>query len=425
MAEYHDRYGLAVTTGSGEAFEAYTEAFDLALAQCEGAAGLLERAIAADDTFPLAWSALSLQQRSRGDVPGANASLRRALAGAGDLTDREQGHLSVLESLAFDISRAESALHAHLARWPRDALIVSQARLFYIFLSPQPDRYRRMKDLFKAVAPGYSDDWYILGELAFAAEENHEYPRARDLAEESLGAYCNNAMAAHPMAHVFLETGDLDAGAAWLRGWLADWDRPGQFACHLTWHLALFELAREDLSAATGLLARVVSFAGRSNAALSDGASLAWRLKLDGAQDGLPWTQLSRLPDPPSFTFANAHHALVLAGLGDAEGLAAYIQALDLSAGSGHPTASACAEFSRGLRELTTGDYVAAATRMHSLLPQFRRFGGSHVQSEVFEDTAIAALGAAGRHSDATELLTARLRSRPSGRDQAWLARLG
>ena len=78
MAEYQDRYGLAVTTCSGEAFDAYAEAFDLALAQCEGAAGLLERAITADDAFSLAWSALSLQQRSRGDIPAANASLQRA-----------------------------------------------------------------------------------------------------------------------------------------------------------------------------------------------------------------------------------------------------------------------------------------------------------------------------------------------------------
>jgi hypothetical protein len=275
------------------------------------------------------------------------------------------------------------------------------------------------------VAPAYGDDWFMLSELAFAAEENGDYSRARDLAEQSLAGNPINAMAAHPLAHVFLETGGVEEGTRWLRGWLAGWDRPSVFACHLIWHLALFRLAVGDLADVTSLLGDVIGYCGRSLGALSDGSSLSWRLKLDGYDTDLPWPQLVALPDRPGFTFGNAHRALALAGQGDIDGLVSYGELLEGLAAQGHPTAGDCAEFTRALRFLIGGDPGKAADRLMELLPRFRNFGGSHAQTEVFEDTTIAALEMSGRCERAADLLAARLARRRSGRDDRWLARLG
>jgi hypothetical protein len=93
-------------------------------------------------------------------------------------------------------------------------------------------------------------------------------------------------------------------------------------------------------------------------------------------------------------------------------------------AASGHPTASDCAEFTRALGFLIGGDPGKAANRLMELLPRFRSFGGSHAQTEVFEDITIAALEMSGRRERAADLLIARLARRRSGRDGRWLARL-
>jgi len=78
-----------------------------------------------------------------------------------------------------------------------------------------------------------------------------------------------------------------------------------------------------------------------------------------------------------------------------------------------------------GGRDFIARDSRRAAGRLAAPLPRFRNFGGSHVQTEVFEDTAIAALETSGRRRPVAELLEARLARRPGGRDERWLARLG
>jgi hypothetical protein len=52
--------------------------------------------------------------------------------------------------------------------------------------------------------------------------------------------------AGHTLAHVYFETDDHDAGAGFLSGWLASYERTATYFCHLAWHLALFALAAGD-----------------------------------------------------------------------------------------------------------------------------------------------------------------------------------
>ena len=53
-----------------------------------------------------------------------------------------------------------------------------------------------------------------------------------------------NAVAAHSVAHVFFETGDAANGGEFLETWLKGFDPRAPYHVHLSWHQALFALAR-------------------------------------------------------------------------------------------------------------------------------------------------------------------------------------
>jgi hypothetical protein len=420
-----DRYGLWATTASPRAFDLYCVALDRALAQQGGADDLLREAVEEDDGFALAWALLGLQQRGAGDITGGNRSVDRARAVVSGLGEREQSHVAVLERfVALDVLGCEAAMHDHLASWPRDAVIVLQAHFLHNIFDWRPDRDRRLLDLSTKVAPAYGDDWFMAGELAFAVDEAGDHHRARDLAERALDANAMNARAAHGLSHALLEGSSADAGVKWLEPWLAGWEHAGPFACHLWWHLALFCLAEGDEEGATRAFDEIWRFRGLAVGVATDAPSLAWRLRLDGAGDSLPWNDLALLPDRPGFTFGNTHRALVLAALGDVDGLDDYADALTALVARGHPTAGVCATFVCTLAAHVKGDHQSAVRHLAEVAPVFRSFGGSHAQGEVFEDTAIAVLVAAGEIDEAEGLLRARLDRRRSVRDERWLDRL-
>lgn len=76
----------------------------------------------------------------------------------------------------------------------------------------------------------------------------------------------------------------------------------------------------------------------------------------------------------------------------------------------------------RGLIAYAAGDLAEAIAALEAALSELPRVGGSHAQRELYEDTLIAALLAAGRPQRARVLLAARLSRRPRARDSAWLA---
>lgn len=421
-----DRYGLEVTTTSPRALEFYGEALDRSLAQQSGAEELLREAVAEDENFALAWALLGLEERGSGDITGGNKSVARAGAVAAKLTERERSQLGVLDRfVALDVLGCEKAMHAHADAWPRDAVIVMQSHFLYNIFDWRLDRDRRLFEFLSRVAPSYGDDWFMAAELAFAVDEVGDHRRARDLAEQALEGNAMNGRAAHGMSHALLEGGEPDTGASWLAGWLDSWDRGGSFGCHLWWHLALFSLALGDDAGARRAYERIWGFKGEAVGVATDAPSLAWRLHLDDPSEPMPWGDLAALPDKPGFTFGNMHRALVLAGLGDVAALTAYADTLAALGESGHPTATLCAAFARGLAADVRGDPGAAARTIGDVAPSFRSFGGSHAQGEVLDDTFIAVLARAGERDEAARRLRSRLDRRPSRRDERWVERIG
>src|SRR5438093_1034740 len=89
-----------------------------------------------------------------------------------------------------------------------------------------------------------ADPEFALAQYAFAHHETGHIEEARRLAERSLVLRPTNAVAAHSVAHVCFETGDAASGGEFLESWLQGFDPRAPYHVHLSWHQALFELAR-------------------------------------------------------------------------------------------------------------------------------------------------------------------------------------
>src|SRR6516225_6889347 len=105
---YEDRYGLALSTTSSEAADAYREGVDLMLAGWPGAVPAFERAIGADPEFALAQIARARVHSfyQQGEAARKKAAVARALV-AKHGSVRERSHVEVL-ALAIEGRLAEA-----------------------------------------------------------------------------------------------------------------------------------------------------------------------------------------------------------------------------------------------------------------------------------------------------------------------------
>jgi tetratricopeptide (TPR) repeat protein len=412
-----DIFGLGISTGSSAAAEAFNDGLRRYLQQQAGAIEAFSVALLHDAEFGLARLGLGLGLRAEAQIKAGNDEIAAA---PGLRLDKREASLvnavALQVSLQFDI--AEESLQRHLTFWPNDALALSLRLALLNVFSSRPDRDVEMLRAVTSVQPAFADDPYPLAALAFALQENRRFAEAHDVATEAVRLMPNNARSAHAAAHTFFETGSFDEGERFLETWLDEWENPGGFACHLGWHSALSALSRADRGAARVRLDGLLSFVGRSLAALADCASLSWRLALDGDSDDLPWEALSEIPDLPGNRFGNAHRAMVLAGLHDVDGLRRYEDILAELGGLNRLSA----QWARSLRLMSTGRPVEAADVLDSLSPDFRTLGGSQAQTDVFRETHIAVLLRAGRTFQARRMIEDRLRQRFSQRDEVWLA---
>jgi tetratricopeptide (TPR) repeat protein len=270
------------------------------------------------------------------------------------------------------------------------------------------------------VAPAYGDDWWFQSALAFGYHEVDRFEESRRLSERSLQQYPGNANAVHNLAHICFETVDNEGGAAMLEAWLSGYDRRASFHCHLSWHLAMFELHRGHHARALEIFQRDILGAANARSAMSDGTALLWRLRLDGASD-LPWRSLADLAERvsrPAFIFGEVHAALAFAASGDAAALARLLDGLRGLHGKGHPIAGTVAlPLVQGVAAFAAGDHAGALTHLEPVEGEIHRVGGSHAQWELFEETMLASYLALARYDDALRLVRRRLHRRPSPRD--------
>jgi len=401
-------------------------AVDALLSGNVGADGALDRALVADPDFALAHAARARALQMRGAAADARAAASRASELAASATRRERGHVEAMSlALGPDLPLALAAVREHLREFPRDALVLSLATGVYSLtgFSGRRDRNGLLLGILDEVAPAYGDDWWFLNVHAFACTESGDRARGRRLVERSLSLYPRNAHAAHALAHVFYEEGDSAGGAAFVGGWLPGYERAAQLHCHLSWHLALFELGQGRAERATAIYDDSIRPGVALSAALGtlvDSASFLWRCSLwDVGRTPLPWGEVrdfaQRAFPKPSVAFADEHLVMALAAAGEHDGAAARITELRLMEREGRqPAGRVAGDVAEGMAAYARGDWERTIALFEPVFEEIVRVGGSRAQRDVFEQTLLGAYLRAGRDKDAEVLLRQRLAGRPS-----------
>jgi tetratricopeptide (TPR) repeat protein len=398
---------------------------DALLSYGAGAEEAFSAALAADEALAVAHAGRALVALMQGDAMAARDAAGKARETGAGATRRERQHVEALSALvAGDTVRGLALVDAHVAEFPRDALLVNQAGSAIGFAGA-PDRETRRMAFLERLAPAYGDDWWFQSALAFTYHEVDRFEESRRLSERSLEQYRGNANASHNLAHISFETLDTDGGAKFLEEWLATYDRRASFHCHLAWHLAMFELHRGRYAAALEVFERDILGAVNPRLAMIDGAALLWRFRLDEAPHPPGhWRSLADLAvrvSRPGFIFGEIHAALAYAGCGDETAVAKLIDGLRQLDAGGHAIAGPVAlPLVHGIAAFVAGDHGGALRHLEPVAADFHRIGGSHAQWELFEETMVTCYLALERYDDATQLVRRRLSRRASPRDQRW-----
>jgi hypothetical protein len=324
-----------------------------------------------------------------------------------------------------DAARSTTLITEHVEEFPLDALMVFIAQ-FRLSFSGRRTWKQEIAALTEGVTPAYDpDEWSILGLRAFRAEEARDLDTAKELAQRSLELHPENARAAHVLAHTYYECAEHRHGYRFLDPWLATHHPQRLFSGHLWWHVALHQLGLGDRDGVCRTLRTGVAQAGRKPFRVADVASLLWRMDLYGL-DPSPndWRAASDLAaetiTEPRFAFLDAHAVMAHAGAHQTDRLNTFVGQLKTRAAAGSGLArDVVLPLARAMRAFASGAPAETADLLVPLVDgDLVRLGGSNAQREVFEDTLIAALVAAGDSGAAQDLLDRRQARRLSWVDE-------
>ncbi|RYP81866.1 hypothetical protein EKO23_22860 [Nocardioides guangzhouensis] len=398
---------------------------DRDLRRLSGTADALRAVLDADPSLAVAHAAAVVEAMFADapfDVEAELAAARRGNAAQ----DWERSFVEcVLTTASQGMWPARPSWERHHDWFPED-LYGLELVIFLTLMSTDPDAQDAALARALRTQEAVGEHVVLLGFRAMMAQDRHRLDEAEGLASRALALDPSGFLGGHPMAHVYFEAGDHASGAAWLDGWFPGTDQHADFGSHLVWHSALHHLALGNHEIALDRYLHCARRAGPGG--LVDGTSMLWRCQMHGLVG--PGADPAETPvaqvvapvvDRVPFTFVGVHVALGLATASDADGLRRF------AANAAGFTAPGSAELlpglARALASYVEGDHAVASDLLLAEEPHFLRYGGSHAQREVVEDTLIQALLRAGRLDEAATRLTARLDRRESPLDTALLAR--
>src|SRR5437667_1059904 len=428
-----DRYELPLSTASSAARDAYLQGCEAKLTMYPGALEAFDRAITADPGFALAHAARAHVLLERGDSAAARASMAAASSLAAGLSARETSHIAFFDLLvAGDAEAALAALPAHLNAWPRDALVLGTTAFTngLIGSSGRAGQKRALLKLLDGLAQSYGDDWWFTAHHGMALSENGQRDAARPMIDRSLAQNPTNPWAAHARAHLSYEEGDPDAARAFLAAWLATYPRNGLLYSHLSWHLALGDLAAGDAAAALRLFREAFApdvHSGPPRGKVNDAVSFLWRWELAGQpRDAEAWRMMHDFANGAfpraGVAFSDMNIALAQVVAGNDAALGTRARQIDELARQGrYPSGSCVPAVSQAFAAFERRDFSAAIDALEPIAGELERLGGSRAQLDLVVFTLVQAYLSADRLDDAHRLLSQR-RPGPSGIPVAGLA---
>jgi Tfp pilus assembly protein PilF len=415
-----DRYGLAISTTSIAAQDAYIEGWDLLLSGNPSPIRAFERAIAADPNFALAHVGLARAYQLPGEMVPARVAMAAANAAAGGLPAREASTIAFYGLVLAGLGDAAVvAAKQHLLAWPRDAMVLSPCTSVFglIGFSGRSGRESEQVELLDGLATHYDDDWWFNSQHAFALVETGQRDAARAKIERAMAQYPRNAHGAHIRAHVYYEDGEQNASRAYLKSWLPSYSREGQLHCHMHWHLALCELEAGNAEEALRIYTEAIAPGAASGPpliAVSDAVAFLWRNELAGnPRDPAQWRAVHdyahKMFPRAAIAFADTHIALAAAVTGDGAALEARLREMEDMANEGRlASGPVVPALSRAFAAFLREDFAAAIEAIEPVFAQHERIGGSRAQRDLVEFTLLKAYLASGRLDDVGRMLSER-----------------
>ncbi|HEX2010946.1 MAG TPA: tetratricopeptide repeat protein [Roseateles sp.] len=348
------------------------------------------------------------------------APVRAALTQARALphNGREAAHLAAIEALAEGRWQAAGLLLEDLSiAWPLDVLALQAGQQIDFFTGDARMLRDRIVRALPAWSAGMPGRHAVLAMQAFGLEECGDYARAEQLGREAVALEPHDGWAQHAVAHVLEMQGRRAEGIAWMRG-NPGWQQDSFLAVHNWWHLALYHLAEGDVDAVLALYDGPIK-GGRSELVLEllDASALLWRLQLRGVDVGAArWTALAERWAPHAgsgnYAFNDMHAAMAFAGAGRAD----LVRELRAAQQRGLREEGDNAAFlhevglpaTEAMLAYAEGCYREAVKLLRPIRSRAHRFGGSHAQRDLLEQTLIAAAERGGEAGLAQALQTER-----------------
>jgi hypothetical protein len=328
-------------------------------------------------------------------------------AAALPLNAREARHLAAVGQLIEGRWRAAGRVLEDLSiEWPLDALALQSGHQVDFFCGDSRmlhDRIARALPAWSPAVPGYHA---VLGMLAFGLEETGRYASAERFGRRCVELQPRDAWGQHAVAHVLEMQGRRAEGVAWMRVNQPAWSEDSFFAVHNWWHLALFHLGLDQIDETLALLDGPIAGGGSALVLdMIDASALMWRLQLRGLDLGGRWLPLAQrwrpVADSGLYAFNDMHAMMAFASSGQHDMADALVQAqahaLHGDADNAGFTREVGQAATLAIRAFGEGRYAETIELLRPVRSQAHRFGGSHAQRDLLDQTLIEAARRAGQ----------------------------
>jgi tetratricopeptide (TPR) repeat protein len=422
----NDLQGLSLTAANAAALDAYHAAQDEFRCFVGDPAATVQRAIDASPGMTMA-HAFKAWLYLLGTEPGGVAVAREACETAARLpaNERERQHLQAATLLAHGHwYEAARALEDLSAQYPLDLLALQAGHQVDFFTGDS----RMLRDRIARALPcwrrGMSGYHAVLGMHAFGLEETGDYAQAERQGRQAVDLEPRDSWGWHAVAHVHEMRNDAAAGVQWLAPNAATWSEGSFLAIHNWWHLALFQLELGRIPEVLKLYDGAIAGSGSVVMLdLVDASAMLWRLQLAGVDVGSRWDALAdrwqSAGVPGLYAFNDMHMMMAYVGAGrEAQQLAvldAQEAALARDDDNAQFTQAVGRAATQAIRAWGQGDYARCVQLLRGIRSVAHRFGGSHAQRDVIDQTLLRAAEAAGLQDYTAALAFERLGTRPRG----------
>ena len=407
-----DARGLDVTTDDATAVAAADDFAARLLRLDQGVEAILDAAKRWPDTAIVQLYAATFWLYGQTDGALETAAVHLRACDALAMNTRERAlHRALALWHGNDNLRAVEAMEAITTEWPSDLLTVKIAEFLYYVLGQQ-HMGPRFRAHMRRLEGAHAADPDFLAMTAFASELCSDYAAAEAAAERALAIEPKNPWAQHALSHVLIRQGRVAEGLARLESFLpllAACGRP--IHCHDAWHLALLHLERLDVAAAMRVFrTHIWGITPDFVVEQLDAIALLWRIEMAAGPMDAQWPSIAGHIAPRALEtfmpFMNAHYVYALARAGRADAVEAALAGVRArSAADDEEVKRVWAPVGRAVIEAAAafgaGDRARAAALLDPIMPMMTSIGGSDAQDDLFRQTYLRSLQAAGRHAEA------------------------